>query len=126
MAKATQHELSEKNPYWIPRNRYYELKYFCLQFDDWNKRILYLENLKWLTEEEQNEITELKRKIDSVISALETTGYLKDCIIEGVTKGISYDTMSNVISIPCSRVEYYDVYRKFFYELDISRRKHGV
>lgn len=25
-------ELSEKNPYWIERHRYYELKHFCLQY----------------------------------------------------------------------------------------------
>ena len=28
-------ELSKKNPYHIPRYRYYELKYFCRQYDDW-------------------------------------------------------------------------------------------
>lgn len=30
-------ELSKKNPYHIPRYRYYELKYFCRQYDDWKK-----------------------------------------------------------------------------------------
>ena len=25
-------ELSEKNPYWIEKHRYYELKHFCLQY----------------------------------------------------------------------------------------------
>ena len=126
MAKATQHELSEKNPYWIPRNRYYELKYFCLQFDDWKERLSYLESRSRLSVTEQSEVRELKNKIEAVLAALESTECLKDYILEGVAKGISYDTMSNTMPIPCSRVEYYDVYRKFFYNLDISRRKHGV
>lgn len=25
-------ELSQKNPYWIGKHRYYELKHFCLQY----------------------------------------------------------------------------------------------
>ncbi len=28
-------ELSEKNKYWIPKHRYYELRHFCLQYNDW-------------------------------------------------------------------------------------------
>lgn len=33
MSKNLRHpELSEKNPYWIERHRYYELKHFCLQY----------------------------------------------------------------------------------------------
>ena len=31
MATMIRPELSEKNPYWIERHRYYELKHFCLQ-----------------------------------------------------------------------------------------------
>ena len=30
-------ELSEKNPYWIERHRYHELKQFCLQYPIWKK-----------------------------------------------------------------------------------------
>ena len=30
-------ELSEKNPYWIGKHRYYELKHFCLQYPIWKK-----------------------------------------------------------------------------------------
>ena len=28
-------ELSKKNPYWISKYRYYELRYFCLQYYEW-------------------------------------------------------------------------------------------
>lgn len=38
MSKSLRHpELSEKNPYWIERHRYYELKHFCLQYPLWKK-----------------------------------------------------------------------------------------
>lgn len=30
-------ELSQKNPYWIGKHRYYELKHFCLQYPIWKK-----------------------------------------------------------------------------------------
>lgn len=30
-------ELSKQNKYWIDKNRYYELKYFCLQYPLWKK-----------------------------------------------------------------------------------------
>ena len=28
-------EISERNPYWISKHRYYELKHFCLQYNGW-------------------------------------------------------------------------------------------
>ncbi len=37
MATEIRPELSEKNPYWIGRHRYYELKHFCLQYPIWKK-----------------------------------------------------------------------------------------
>lgn len=37
-------ELSEKNPYWIERHRYYELKHFCLQYPIWK----YFQRMGWL------------------------------------------------------------------------------
>lgn len=37
MATTIRAELSEKNPYWIEKHRYYELKHFCLQYPIWKK-----------------------------------------------------------------------------------------
>ena len=37
MATTIRPELSEKNPYWIEKHRYYELKHFCLQYPIWRK-----------------------------------------------------------------------------------------
>ena len=38
-------ELSQKNPYWIGKHRYYELKHFCLQYPIWKKARLALDGL---------------------------------------------------------------------------------
>lgn len=37
MSKLSKPELSQKNPYWIEKHRYYELKHFCLQYPIWKK-----------------------------------------------------------------------------------------
>ena len=37
MSTTIRPELSEKNPYWIEKHRYYELKHFCLQYPIWKK-----------------------------------------------------------------------------------------
>lgn len=38
-------ELSEKNPYWLEKHRYYELKHFCLQYPIWKKAYSSLDGL---------------------------------------------------------------------------------
>ncbi len=38
-------ELSEKNPYWLEKHRYYELKHFCLQYPIWRKAYAALNGL---------------------------------------------------------------------------------
>ena len=50
MATTIRPELSEKNPYWIERHRYYELKHFCLQYPIWKKAYAALDGLTLKTE----------------------------------------------------------------------------
>lgn len=38
-------EVSENNPYWIEKHRYYELKHFCLQYPTWKRNYVSLEGL---------------------------------------------------------------------------------
>ena len=33
-------ELSKKNPYYISKHRYYELKHFCRQYDEWKRALV--------------------------------------------------------------------------------------
>lgn len=36
-------ELSKKNPYHLSRHRYYELKHFCFQYEEWKKALTLLD-----------------------------------------------------------------------------------
>lgn len=44
-------ELSEKNPYYISKHRYYELKHFCLQYPEWKDALVMLDAWKAKPEE---------------------------------------------------------------------------
>ncbi len=46
MATTIRPELSEKNPYWIEKHRYYELKHFCLQYPIWQKQYSLISNTR--------------------------------------------------------------------------------
>ena len=39
-------ELSERNPYYISKHRYYELKHFCLQYPEWKEALVLLDAWK--------------------------------------------------------------------------------
>ena len=138
MSKATQAVVSQKNPFWIPKNRYYELKYFCLQFWDWQKRRAQLDGLatrenRVPTEWEAIERAELDAHIQMVMNCAykATSNYtneesinsdLYDRLLYGVTKGLSYDTMNVRKTMPIGREAYYAVYRKFFWFLNSKRK----
>lgn len=126
--KATQAAVSKKNPFWIPKNRYYELKYFCLQFWDWQKRRAQLDGLatrenREPTEYEAIERAELDGKIRQVMNCAHLASYqYDDILLTGVTKGLSYDAMAVTKVLPMARDAYYTMYRKFFFLLDGARR----
>ena len=37
MSTVIRPEISDKKKYWISKERYYELKHFCLQYNEWRK-----------------------------------------------------------------------------------------
>lgn len=125
--RAAYSPLSKDNPYWLPKNRYYELKYFCLQFDDWKKRKAAIDGLATMkhrspTEYEAIERIALEENIKIVEHSIRLTvgdvlGIEKP-LLDGVTKGKSYDSMKAKNHIPCCREAYYRYYRKFFWVLD--------
>ena len=128
MAKATQAVVTKKNQFWLPKNRYYELKYFCLQFWDWQKRRAQLDGMATRenrdpTESEAIERAELSEKIQKVMTCCKLAAHqYDDYMLTGVTKGLSYDTMAAKKVLPMSRDAYYVLYRKFFWLLDSSRK----
>lgn len=42
-------------------------------------------------------------------------------ILQGVTEGYSYDILKARFDIPCCKDTYYELYRRFFWLLDIER-----
>ena len=130
-------EVSRRNPYWINKNRYYELKYFCLQYNDWRKEY---SNLNGYPEHSCSVITvnnqtagytednillrrlHLKGLMDLVAETCnEASPELGVYIFKGVTEGRSYEYLKTKLEIPCGRDMYYDRYRKFFWLLDRKR-----
>ena len=132
-------EITEKSPWWISRQRYYELKHFCLQYPEWKKQIRYLDGLQSQAPYSQipktatNDISDpvakvailrsgLTRKIDIVEEAARQAGEdLSVYILESITEGLSYSVLLAKRRIPCNKNEYYDIYRKFFWILDKLR-----
>lgn len=138
MSTAIRPEVSEKNPYWIEKHRYYELKHFCLQYPIWRKAYASLDGLsKRPTElvtfkKNRNvgnptvkcaEAREFYRKRMEMVeqTAIKADTDLASYILKGVTEGWSYDSLQTRFNIPCCKDTYYDRYRKFFYLLNEER-----
>ena len=127
-------ELSKKSKYWIPKHRYYELKYYCLQYPHWKELYGRLE-FKIAERQEIHASTpanptekiavlraDLKRAMDLVAKCCgDATDELAIWLFKGVTEGIPYDILKVKYDIPCSKDMYYACYRKFFYILSQRR-----
>lgn len=130
-------ELSKKNKYWIDKNRYYELKYFCLQYPFWKKAYAAIDGFSkhsleiigiqpGLHSDPTARCVEAKelylRKISTVEqAAIEADAELYVYILQAVTEGLSYEMLKVRLEIPCSRDTFYDRYRKFFWLLNKAR-----
>ena len=131
-------QISDKKNYFIPKNRYFELKYFCLQYDDW-KRALHaitpygqsrLDISHFTKSGEHSDPTEkiaekrenYARRIEMVErAARETDPDLAEYILAAVTKDLPFAYLQTVMGIPCSSSTYYRYYHLFFWYLDKER-----
>lgn len=131
-------KISEKNKYYIDKHRYYELKHFCLQYNEWkknyaacNESIIFASKFeKEASSNVPSDITAkyaIKRayyadRIKTVEkAALEADEFLFPFLLKGVTEGLSYTYLKTKLEMPCGRDMYYDRYRKFFWLLSESR-----
>ena len=137
MGETIRPELSKNNKYWISKHRYYELKYFCLQYPLWKKAYELLDGLKicsydllYLSRIDPTDLTgkcveersvyfERMRLVEK--ASIESDPYLASYILKAVTEGRSYTYMKTTLDMPCSRDMYYDRYRRFFWLLDKAR-----
>ena len=138
MAGNLRPELSKKNKYWIDKNRFYELKYFCLQYPLWKHAYDALDGMRIssvdLTGIKGSPGTDILGSImdeRSIYSermelvekaAREADPYLASYILKAVTEGLSFTYLKSRLEIPCSRDMYYDRYRRFFWLLDQIRQ----
>lgn len=128
-------ELSKKNPYYLPKHRYYELKHFCLQYRDWKRALILLDGWqgRGLSEVRRGNLpsdptekvamirayyAEKIDLVDSCIRQLEPA--IAPYIQMGVTEGISYNKLQ-ARGCPCGSEMYYDIYRQFFWLLSKER-----
>ncbi|MBE6724911.1 MAG: hypothetical protein E7576_06915 [Ruminococcaceae bacterium] len=138
MATVISPEITEKSPWWIPRQRYYELKHFCLQYPDWKIQLRMIDGIQHQAEltnmpKNRNSLCDttgemainrarLSKRIDMVErAAREADADLCDYILKGITEGVSYHLLQFKLGMPYNRNDYYETYRKFFYILDKYR-----
>ena len=131
-------EVSKKNPYWIERHRYYELKHFCMQYPIWEKTYEAMNGLlgrpadltsfgkmKHIsnpTERVGIMKAYYSERMDMIRKAAEkANGDLAEYIVRGVTEGLSYDMLKIKMDIPCCKDVYYESYRRFFWILNKMR-----
>ena len=110
-------ELSEKNPYWIEKHRYYELKHFCLQYPIWKKAYAALDGTNTKTMNLAMRV--ITNNIDDPTSryaiarayyadrmnmlervANFTNPELAEYLLKGITEGWSYDILKARLNIP--------------------------
>lgn len=134
MSTTIRAEISKKNPYWIEKHRYYELKHFCMQYPDWVKKCSALDGLSSKpdmlifsknrpfgtpTEECVMRRDRYLQKIDLLTRVSKLTDpVIGEYVLHGIIEGISYDILKARLNIPCCRDTYYELYRKFFWILD--------
>lgn len=131
--------LSKKNAYWIDKERYYELKHFCLQYAAWKSAYLNADALH-RTYGMRERLSKTNRVIDVTAQCAEEKAYfmdrmkmIQDCcqkadpelamyLFKAVTSNLGYTYLKTKLDIPCSKETYYDRYRKFFWHLSQVRK----
>ena len=138
MATVIRPVISENNKYYIDKHRYYELKHFCLQYNEWKKAyascndaIIFASRFeKESSTNVPSDITAkygmMKAQYDKRIKlieqcAMEADDFLYRYILKAVTEGLSYTHLKTRLEIPCGRDMYYNRYRKFFWLLSEAR-----
>lgn len=140
MATVIRPVISEKSKYYIDKHRYYELKHFCLQYNEWKKAyakcddaILFAVRLDTISSDNNNIPSDLTAKyaIQKLYysarinliekAAMESDEFLYPYILKAVTEGLSYTYLKAKLDIPCGKDMYYDRYRRFFWLLSELR-----
>lgn len=138
MATVIRAKISEKNKYYIDKHRYYELKHFCMQYNEWKKEYASCnESIIFASKFEKESTSNIPSDITAKYAikrayyagrikivekaAMEADEFLYPYILKAVSEGLSYTYLKTKLDIPCGRDMYYDRYRKFFWLLSEAR-----
>lgn len=138
MSTVIRPEISAKNKYYIEKHRYYELKHFCLQYNEWKKAYASCnESIIFSSTLERNSSVNIHSDLTAKYAmkkifygdrikliekaAMEADDFLYPYILKAVTEGLSYTYMKTKMDIPCGKDMYYDRYRRFFWLLSEMR-----
>lgn len=140
MATVIRPELSNKNKYWIDKHRYYELKHFCLQYNEWKKMRSEIDGFGVTSSTASIGTIGSSNSIDDVTAkyammknfytrkigliedaAMAADPDLHNYILKAVTEGLSFTYLKTKLGIPCGKDTYYKLYRKFFWLLNETR-----
>lgn len=139
MPKQPRSTISKKNEYYISKERYLQLKYHCLQYQDWVRmyrsldgyssqdRIIVngspISDKSWAksVEKAAEQREKYKNAMDTIIFVAKATCSLdpglERFLLSSITTGQTYDYYKTMHGIPCSRGKFYKLRRKFFYIL---------
>lgn len=138
MATVIRAKISEKSKYYIDKHRYYELKHFCLQYNEWKKAyascceaVIFASKFDRMPSSNMpGDITakyairraQYAERIKMIEKAAKDADeFLYPYLLKAVTEGLSYTYLKAKLDIPCGRDMYYDRYRKFFWLLSELR-----
>lgn len=141
MGTVTRPELSEKNRWWISKHRYYELKHFCLQYEDWKKSLQELDGYSAVsavameridtgrTGDPTANVAQILEMYSHRMHLVESAAFEAcdhqfwwEFLLRAVTENVSYDALEARFGImPDSRNDWYERYRRFFWTLDKMR-----
>lgn len=124
--------------YGISKHKFLELKYFCLQYDEWKKELEQLEDTRKSQDTTGQPIShypgkptenlaikrlELSAKCDLIErTARAAGGDLSEYILLGVTREENtYNRLIQRYRMPCGRNVYYNRRRKFYFYLSEKR-----
>ncbi len=140
MSTTVRPEVSKKNPHYIDRERYYELKHFCRQYPIWKSAYNALDGLSrrpidlalfhkpglYIGSDPTVRCAEAREfyleRIEMIEEcAREADPELCTYIISYVTKGDTYNVLKMRDNIPCCKDVFYESARRFFWLLSKVR-----
>lgn len=126
-------EISKRNKYWLSRQRYLSLYYFCLQYHEWKDEYATLDGKKAINLDgmphgsssgSPTEALGIRRaELSNMIKVVEETAHetdpmLEKYILRGVTdESVTFTYLQMMMDMPCSRNTYYQRKRRFYWLL---------